>query len=219
MGRLRWILAIAFAFAPDDGFASEPVVTALRPEVSPQGPEASLSARPAPGPMPTAADCCQLPSGTPVELELAVPITSSQNERGDRFDLRLATPLQVEGVEWVPAGTAAVGEVVHAAAARGGGAPGELILAARTLETACGPIALKGFKLGGAGGDNSGMAIGVSTGIGPFAMFIRGHELEIPASTRATAKLAQPLHVRPDGTCHATPLPTSESPAVEPTKE
>ncbi len=129
-----------------------------------------------------------LPAGTPVSIEISTPLASSTHTRGDTFPITLAAPLLLDGVEWLPAGTHGTGEIIHAAPARGGGAPGELLIAARTLETPEGPLPLRGFKLGATGGDNSGMAIGVALAVGPFAMFIRGREIVIPAGTRGIAR-------------------------------
>lgn len=129
-----------------------------------------------------------IPAGIPVFIEIVEPLASSTHKRGDIFAITLAEPLVLDGVERLPRGTRGTGEIVHAAAARGGGAPGELLIAARTLETAQGPLLLRGFKLGATGDDNSGMAIGVSIAAGPFAMFIRGREIVIPAGTRGVAK-------------------------------
>ena len=103
----------------------------------------------------------------------------------------------MDGHELIPAGTPVRGEVVHAAAARGGGAPGELLLAARSLDIDGLTIRLRGLKLGGTGDDNSGMALGVSFAAGPFAMFIRGTEIEVPAGTRVHARIAEALTVAP----------------------
>lgn len=129
-----------------------------------------------------------IPAGIPVFIEIAEPLASSTHKRGDIFAITLAEPLLLDGVERLPRGTRGTGQIIHAAAARGGGAPGELLIAARTLETAQGPLLLRGFKLGASGDDNSGMAIGVSIAAGPFAMFIRGREIVIPAGTRGAAK-------------------------------
>lgn len=170
---------------------------------------AGMAVAQTPTPATTAIDsaCCRVASGTLIDLEISEPITSWQHKRGDKFQLRLAQPLVVDGRLLVPAGTTGVGEIVHAAAARGGGAPGELLIAARYLDVDGGQLPLRGMKLGGSGGDNSGMALGVSFAAGPFAMFIRGHEIEIPAGTRAHAKVAEDivLPVSP-----AVPNPTNQ---------
>lgn len=134
--------------------------------------------------------CCTVPANTTVELEILDLLNSSQHKRGDTFRLRVAEPLVLDGVTLIPAGVLGLGEVVHAAAARGGGAPGELLIAARGLDVDGQKLRLRGLKLGVTGGDNSGMALGVSFAAGPFAMYIRGREIEIPAGTRVNARLA-----------------------------
>lgn len=133
-------------------------------------------------------DFSTIAAGTSLVVEINEPLASSTHKRGDTFSITLIEPLLHEGVEILAAGTQGTGEIVHAAAARGGGAPGELLIAARTLETPHGQLLLRGFKLGATGDDNSGMAIGVSLAAGPFAMFIRGREIVIPAGTRGTAR-------------------------------
>jgi hypothetical protein len=168
-------LCVAFSFAP--AFAAVPV-------------EGAADAVDAPG-------CCLLEAGHPVDLEILDALNSWEFKRGDGVRLRVARPVLVNGHELIPAGTPVRGEVVHAAAARGGGAPGELLLAARTLELEGRDIRLRGLKLGGTGDDNSGMALGVSFAAGPFAMFIRGTEIEIPPGTRVHARLAEAVTVVP----------------------
>jgi hypothetical protein len=195
------------------GGADDPIsrIALGLPALAPAGMAVAQTPAPAPEtPAPVAIDpdCCRVVAGTVIDLEIAEPITSWQHKRGDKFQLRLAQPLVVDGRLLVPAGTTGVGEIVHAAAARGGGAPGELLIAARHLDVDGGQLLLRGMKLGGSGGDNSGMAFGVSFAAGPFAMFIRGHEIEIPAGARAYAKVAEDavLPVSP-----ALPNPTTRS--------
>lgn len=156
-------------------------------------------------PAPAADALPAIPVGTPVVIEIAEPLASSSNKRGDVFAITLVEQLLLDGIERLPRGTRGTGEIVHAAAARGGGAPGELLIAARTLETPQGQLPLRGLKLGATGDDNSGMALGVSLAAGPFAMFIRGREIEIPAGTRGIAK-----------TKAAAPPATSTTAAVMP---
>lgn len=157
------------------------------------------------------AACCQLPAGHLIDLEIAQPLNSWEFKRGDAFLLTVAVPVLVDSREVIPAGTPVHGEIVHAAAARGGGAPGELLIAARSLEVSGQILRLRGLKLGGAGDDNSGMALGVSFAAGPFAMFIRGTEIEIPPGTRVHAKLAEDVHLAPASNV-PTPQPTAELP-------
>lgn len=155
--------------------------------------------------------CCRVPANTIVDLEILDPLNSYQHKRGDKFRVRVVNPVMVQDRTLIPAGTLGVGEIVHAAAARGGGAPGELLIAARSLDVDGQPAPLRGLKLGLAGGDNSGMALGVSLAAGPFAMFIRGHEVEIPAGTRVNARLAQDLA--------PAPVPIASQPTTDSIKE
>lgn len=160
-----------------------------------------------------------IPAGIPVFIEIAEPLASSTHKRGDIFAITLAEPLLLDGVERLPRGTRGTGQIIHAAAARGGGAPGELLIAARTLETAQGPLLLRGFKLGASGDDNSGMAIGVSIAAGPFAMFIRGREIVIPAGTRGAAKTKAapaPTAGAAPGTDIKVPAQSGTASAVDP---
>jgi hypothetical protein len=139
------------------------------------------------------ADCCLVAEGTLVVLEILEPLNSATVKRGDKFRLRLAEDLVSESRVLVPAGTEGIGEIVHANASRGGGKPGELLLAARYLDHQGRQIPLRGLKLGGRGQDTSRAAMAASMGIGPFALFIHGKEIEVPAGTQVTAKLAVAL--------------------------
>lgn len=162
-----------------------------------QVPPVDAAAPSASGAAITSTICCSVASGTALDLEIVDVLNSSRHRRGDKFALRTAVPLIVDGVEVIPAGTPGIGEVVHAAAARGGGAPGELLIAARSLDVRGQVVLLRGLKLGATGGDNTGMALGVSLAAGPFAMFIRGREIEIPALTRVVAKVAADTTLAP----------------------
>lgn len=156
--------------------------------------------------------CCSLPDGTIVDLEIVDVLNSSRQRRGDRFAIRVTVPVLVDGQTVIPAGTTGIGEVVHAAAARSGGAPGELLIAARTLDVGGQSVPLRGLKLARTGQDNTAMAIGASVAIGPFAMFIRGREIEIPASTEVVAKLAGDVVLSPaPHTDPVAPTPPLES--------
>ncbi len=79
-----------------------------------------------------------------------------------------------------------------------------------------GHLLLRGFKLGASGDDNTGMALGVSIAAGPFAMFIQGREIVIPAGTRGIARSKAP----PSVAAEASPAPALEAaPANEASTE
>lgn len=157
----------------------------------------------------------QLANGTVVEIEIAEPLSSRSNKRGDKFQLTLAAPVVSNGQLVLPAGTSGTGEIVHADRSRGGGKPGELLLAARYLDLAGQRIPLRGFKLGAAGKDNTALALGTSFALGPFAHFIHGQEIEIPAGTKANAKLAADVALP----AAPSPAPPTEPLSPSPTQE
>lgn len=137
--------------------------------------------------------CRALCAGQVIELEIADLLRSDRQHNGDRFALRLVTPLIADGVEVVPAGTTGIGEIVHASPSRAGGRPGEILLAARHLDFNGQPLPLRGLKLGGHGKDQAEKAIAMSFVVGAFALFVKGGEIEIPPGTRVQAKLAQDI--------------------------
>lgn len=177
-GLLAALAAACSAWAGAQTPAADPPAT---------GPTAAVFAEPGSG------ECCRIAAGTAVELEIVDPLSSGHHQRGHRFAIRLHAPLRDGDVVVVPAGTPGVGEIVHADRSRGGGKPGELLLAARHLEFNGVQIPLRGLKLGGQGLDRTRTALGVAVAAGPFAHFIRGREIEIPAYTLVNAKLAQEL--------------------------
>jgi len=154
--------------------------------------------------------CCALPDGSPVQLEVVGPISSKTALRGQTFALRLAQPLRTAEGVLLPAGTAGAGEVIHAERSRGGGKAGELILAARYLQGPDGPIKLRGMKLGGSGNDKTGAAMGASL-ILPLGGFVRGSEIEIPAGTPASAKLAGAIRLPPIPAAAADAAPNMDT--------
>lgn len=168
---------------------------------------AAPPAAPAPAPSADApaAACCTVAKMTPVEIELVDAVGSKRSRNGDSFAIRLAAPLVVDGRTLAPAGTTGMGEVVHAAKARAAGKAGELILAARYLDIGGTRLPLRSFRYGPAQGkDNSG-AVGVgnmvASAVLPVAsvlgFLVSGGEIEIPAGTRASAKVAADTMLAP----------------------
>lgn len=190
----RLVIALVAAFAMNGVWAQAPLATdAATPGISPSIESTSAAHS-------TDSECCRVPANTVIALEILDVLNSSRHKRGDKFRLRVISPVVIDGMSLIATDTLGVGEIVHAAPARGGGAPGELLIAARSLDVDGHVVPLRGLKLGVTGGDNSGMALGVSFAAGPFAMFIRGREIEIPAGTQVHAKVAQDLVLAPSKT-------------------
>ncbi|HEX7803656.1 MAG TPA: hypothetical protein VF471_12960 [Pseudoxanthomonas sp.] len=139
--------------------------------------------------------CCRIADGTAVTIEILEPLSSALVKRGDKFRLRLAEPVLAEGKSVLAAGVEGMGEIVHAEKSRSGGKAGELLIAARYLETSGTQVPLRGLKLGGRGKDNTNAAMATAFAVGPLALFVRGREIVIPAGTLAQAKIAKELHL------------------------
>lgn len=167
--------------------------------------------------------CCRIADGTAVVLEILDPLDSGLVKRGDKFRIRLAEPVSVEGKIVLPAGIEGQGEIVHAAKSRGGGKAGELLIAARYLQrNEAIQVRLRGMKLGGQGKDNTALAVGLSVAVGVFAFFVQGDEIVIPPGTLAQAKIAQDIDLVPAAVEPSTPPTTiveQAIPAPPPTTE
>lgn len=143
----------------------------------------------------TSSVCCRIADGTVVTIEILEPLNSALLKRGDKFRLRLAETVLVEGQPVLASGLEGVGEIVHAEKSRSGGKAGELLIAARYLETSGTQVPLRGLKVGGRGKDNTNAAMATAFAVGPFALFVRGREIVIPAGTLAQAKIAKELRL------------------------
>lgn len=168
----------------------------------------------------TDAACCAVPARTPVEIEIVDAVTTRTNRTGERFAIRLAEPLVVDGQVVAPVGTPGVGEIVHSARAGAMGRAGELILAARYLELGQTQIRLRSLRFGQQGRDSSGgaaIASSVAGAVMPLAsvvgFLIQGGHVNVPAGTRAhamTAEAAMLPSVGPSETTTTTTNTTGE---------
>jgi hypothetical protein len=131
-----------------------------------------------------------LPALTPVIVRLEETISSNKNKPGDHFRITVAEDVRVADAVVIPAGSSGEGEVVHAAKSGAGGKAGELILVARYVTVNDQQIRLRSFALGAQGQDHTGGALATSMFIGPFAMFVKGGVITVPAETLGTAKTA-----------------------------
>lgn len=130
-----------------------------------------------------------LPANTIVELEMVDPVSSKTNKPGDFFKLRVAEAIKVGDVVLVPAGTPAMGQVVHAQKASGGGKPGELILAARHIDLPQGQIMLHS-SFGAAGKDRTNASMAVSIALGVMGLFVHGKNIDLPVGSALSARIA-----------------------------
>ncbi len=160
-----------------------------------------------------------LSAGTLVELEIGEPLSSATSKRGDAFAIKVHTALTQAGALLIPAGTAGIGEIIHADRSHGGGKPGELLIAARYLQLGDTQLPLHGLKFGGQGQDRSNVALGVAMAAGPFALFVHGKEIEIPAGTVVTAKLVQDFPSTAVGTLSVVAAPSAPGASIPTSSE
>ena len=125
-------------------------------------------------------------------IALAEPVSSRTIKRGDMFKIRLAAPLRLGDRTVIPADVPGMGQVVEAQPSRTLGRPAKLILAARYLDVGGTHVPLRAMQLGRVGTDESDVLFAASFApyVGFLTMFVHGGEIEIPAGTFASAKLA-----------------------------
>lgn len=186
--------------------------TPAPPESMP-APEPAMAAAAISSTVDVTATCCTVADGTFVQIEIAETINSRTAQRGQPFRLRLAEPLQHDGMTLLAVGTEGMGEIIHADRARAGGKAGELLLAARSLQGPDGSaIPLRGLKLGAVGKDHSSGSLATSIAFGVIGMAVHGGEVEVAAGTPAQAKLTGPLTLSP-----LQEAPAADAPIMEPT--
>lgn len=129
--------------------------------------------------------------GTSVTLRLKEAVTSRTSKRGDFFTFELVNDIRNGSVVAIPAGTLGVGQVVHSAPKGFGGKAGELIIAARYLETSSGRLALRKTKLSVAGSDNVGAAVAASLVSPVIGIFVTGTSVDLAAGSIIVAETGE----------------------------
>lgn len=136
------------------------------------------------------AQSVRIPAGTGIQIEVTEELSSKTSMQTQRFGLRLAEPIVIDGREVAPAGAPGTGEIIDAAPAAFGGRPGRLIVSARTLELNGQTVRIRGLQMSAAGQNRDGAAVGVAILAGPAGFLIQGGEVTIPAGARGAARLA-----------------------------
>jgi hypothetical protein len=115
------------------------------------------------------------------------------------------------GQEVVAAGPAVQGELLHAAKARWGGKPGELVLAARRLQLGSGVVRLRS-NLGVVGANTTYEALVLSSLTLGLGAFLSGGEIELPAGAFFAARTAEPIAIPSPVIPSPTPAPAVPAP-------
>lgn len=135
-----------------------------------------------------------LASGTIIDLLFVDTVDSKANKTGEFIAMKVADDVLSGTAVIIPAGSPVSAEIIHAARARAGGKPGELILSARYIQLGDKQIPLKGFKFGGSGTGKSKVtesALVAAVVAAPIALFIAGGEKHVDAGGRGFAKLKE----------------------------
>jgi len=184
----------------------------------PSAPATAPQAQSAPAPKTVT---LSVPAGTQLDVELLDPLSSGTSQVGDRFQARLASPLSVNGRVLAPAGAKVSGVVTEVVSLKKFGGQAKLVGAfdsividgtqhaihATVVEQGKKQAGKDAAKIGGAAvagailghqvdGDH-GKEIGglVGGAIGTAVAAKTGKELEVPAGTRLTVALEQPLSI------------------------
>jgi len=151
-------------------------------------PPAGLPAPPVPpvapaAPLPVAAPTTvTLHANSLVPLRMLESLSSNTAVPGTQFRLEVTDDINVDDVVVIPAGSVAMGEVVHAAKSGMLGKAGELSVSARFVVVGERSIKLRA-ALGSSGKSNATVAF-------LFSPFIHGGQLVIPEGTEVVARIA-----------------------------
>ncbi|MEZ5960185.1 MAG: hypothetical protein R3C30_07110 [Hyphomonadaceae bacterium] len=207
---MRWVqgaLAVGLMLAAPVAIAqtAEPV------------PAATLVAPPAPEALETPANIL-IPAGTDIVVEFVDAQSSRTSQTGAPVALRLAEPIVIDGRTIVPAGALAGGEVIDASRSGMGGRQGKLIISGRFVEINGQRVRIRGLRVFTAGEDNSREAVNTMIlvpYVGFMGGFIQGGETEIPAGSRAQARLAVDVSAPLSALPQEDPTPAAEPASVE----
>ena len=165
-----------------------------------------------------------LPAGTTLRLALETPLSSETAVSGDAASAETTSPVRIEGVEAVPAGSRLTGRVTHAAAAVLSAGRGEMTLEFDSLELPDGgstpvrarPLSLRapasrkkdnalitglsgvGAAVGGLIGGRKGAAAGTVVGGTAGAVMVttsQGREVTLAARAPLSIELLEPATV------------------------
>jgi hypothetical protein len=196
---------------------SQPVTSQMTPAPAQ---ETAKAPEPPPPPPPLV-----VPAGTHIVIRIGNSITSKTANPGDTFTGSLARPVAIGGVVAIPAGAGVSGRVVNVKSPGKFKGEGVLSIALTAVNVGGAPVAIKtstytrvvkgkgkrtavmagggtgaGLLIGGLAGGGKGALIGglVGAGAGTAGAGLTGNkEVEIPAESAVTFRLAHPITVDP----------------------
>ncbi|MGE3103647.1 MAG: hypothetical protein AB7F83_08965 [Lysobacterales bacterium] len=147
-----------------------------------------------------------IPAGTTLRFVVLDAVGSATAKIGDTFRLESRTRVLLNGVEVLPSGVAAHGEVIHADRRGMLGKPGELLLKLRTMQWQGRQVRLRNSAASLAD-DKTNKAMTVSLLFGVAGFFVGGDNVEIPVGSLILGDLAEPIPLAPPPAAAPTLLP------------
>lgn len=207
-----WLLAaMTAAFAPIALAQTTPI--AVEAAASAATSPSSTATAPTTAPSAAAPSTFHLSAGTQIEVEFVDALSSRTSHSGDTFAIRLAEPIyDSTNVAFAP-GALGRGEVIDAARSGFGGHQGKLVISGRYLEINGQQVRINHMSRAVSGQDRTQASVNLSMVpyAGVAAWFISGGEIEIPAGTRAEARIAADVDVP-----LTPPAPSAAAPLTQP---
>ena len=146
-----------------------------------------------------------LPDGTEIRVRLLVTVSSASAEERQPLLLEILEDVVVGGEIVVARAARAEGTVVRAQRRHGFGRRGKLALTVDRAQAVDGDMLPLGNKTSFRGDDRYSKAAVVTLIFGPFGIFVKGQDVEIPAGTELSAYVRGDRLVRlPNTACSAS---------------
>lgn len=131
-----------------------------------------------------------IPRDTPVRLMVLNEVSTKDHEPGHRFRLRVDQPVLIDGVERIPVGATAWGELLEAKKSGNLGKSGKLSARLLYLDLDGQEIALDG-ETSADGKSGKGETILGVLGTGVFGLFAKGNNAKLKAGEKMMAFIAE----------------------------
>lgn len=127
---------------------------------------------------------------TPVHLMVLSEVSTKDHAAGHRFKLRVDKPVMVNGVEAIPAGAPAWGELTNASKSGNAGKSGALSAVLTHIEHGGKIIPIEGETSADGKSGKGETLLGVLA-MGPLGLFAKGNNVKIKAGEKMVAFVAQ----------------------------
>ncbi len=130
-----------------------------------------------------------VPGGTPVELMVTKEVDSRSAKQGDRFKLRVNSPVVADGVVAIPVGATAWGEVTYVNGTGAAGNKGRLAAKLLYIDLPSGPLPISGSQGTEGKANTAGVVIGVFS-FGLLGLLMKGGNAHFKAGDILTGYIS-----------------------------